>query len=60
MPDDMKAVAGAIAVALRFSVRCIIIMIMCLYYMLIARRRRHIELQLEGDHNVGQFDKAAG
>jgi hypothetical protein len=52
MPDDTKSAAGAIAVALRLSARCVIV--------LLLEGDCHIELQLEGDHNVGRFDKAAG
>jgi hypothetical protein len=48
MPDDTKTAAGAIAVALQLSARCVIV--------LLLEGDCHIELQLEGDHNVGRFD----
>jgi hypothetical protein len=54
MRNEMKTAACAMAAALWLSARRVIII--CL----LLEGGCHIELQLEGDRDVGQFDKAAG
>jgi hypothetical protein len=54
MRDDRKTAACAMAVALWLSARRVINICPLL------EGDGHIELQLEGDRDVGQFDKAAG
>jgi hypothetical protein len=54
MRNEMNTAASAMAVALRLSARRVI------FICPLLEGDCHIELQLEGDRDVGQFDKAAG
>jgi hypothetical protein len=54
MRNEMKTAASAMAVAPWLSARRVI------FICPLLEGDCHIELQLEGDRDVGQFDKAAG